>query len=64
MQKPTNHYEALVNALTLAITAPTEEKKEQCVAMAEQFAVQLSEVDVARAKKDAKEKAEQFEDDL
>ena len=61
MNEPTNDYEALVLALTLSITAPTEEKSKQCVAMAEELAMNLSEIEVERAKRDAMKKAEQME---
>jgi hypothetical protein len=51
--KPTNNYEALVSALTLAITAPDDTKAAQCVEIAENIAVKLSQLDVERAKKQA-----------
>lgn len=50
---PTNAYDALVDALVLAVTAPTDEKAGQATALAEQFASGMSEVEVARAKRDA-----------
>ena len=49
----TNDYDALVSALTLAITAPDDTKAAQCVEIAESIAVKLSELDVERAKKQA-----------
>tara|TARA_Y100001938_G_C7906642_1_gene337372 strand:+ start:222 stop:416 length:195 start_codon:yes stop_codon:yes gene_type:complete len=61
MNEPTNDYEALVLALTLSITAPTEEKSKQCVGMAEEFAMNLSEIEVERAKREAMKKAEEME---
>lgn len=61
MNEPTNDYEALVLALTLSITAPTEEKSKQCVGMAEQLATKLSEIEVERAKREAVEKADKME---
>ena len=53
MNTPTNDYEALVLALRLAITAPSEAKAAECVAMAEGVAANLSELEVERAKKEA-----------
>ena len=61
MNEPKNDYEALVLALTLSITAPTEEKSKQCVSMAEELAMNLSEIEVERAKRDAMKKAEEME---
>ena len=55
--KPTNHYEALVLALTLAINAPNDVKAQKCVDMAESIAANLSELDVERAKKQASKEA-------
>tara|TARA_B100001029_G_C15046829_1_gene447768 strand:- start:1590 stop:1772 length:183 start_codon:yes stop_codon:yes gene_type:complete len=60
MNEPSNDYEALVLALTLSITAPTEEKSKQCAAMAEELAMNLSEIEVERAKREAKKKAEEM----
>ena len=57
--KPTNDYEALVLALTLAINAPDDTKAQQCVDMAESLAANLSELDVERAKKQASKEANQ-----
>tara|TARA_B100000161_G_C33246181_1_gene279307 strand:+ start:300 stop:479 length:180 start_codon:yes stop_codon:yes gene_type:complete len=48
-----NLYDALVGALTLAITAPTEEKAQKAVRLAECFAAGLSRHEVERAKKEA-----------
>ena len=61
MNEPTNDYEALVLALTLSITAPTEEKSKQCVSMAQELATKLSEIEVERAKREAKKKADEME---
>tara|TARA_Y100001963_G_C6641604_1_gene381253 strand:- start:101 stop:292 length:192 start_codon:yes stop_codon:yes gene_type:complete len=61
MNEPSNDYEALVLALTLSITAPTEEKSKQCVDMAEELAMNLSEIEIQRAKREAKKKAEEME---
>ena len=52
-KKPTNDYEALVLALELAVTADTEEKSDNVVAMAESLASKLTELEVARAKRQA-----------
>ena len=54
MNKPANDYEALVLALRLAVTAPTDEKSQECLSMAEGFASKLSELEVERAKREAK----------
>ena len=53
MTEPKNNYEALVLALRLAIDAPTEEQAQRAVAMAEDLASSLSELEVERAKKEA-----------
>ena len=57
MNKPANDYEALVAALRLAISADTDEQFERAVALAEDFAAGLTEIDVARAKAEAGEDA-------
>lgn len=57
MNKPTNDCEALVAALRLAISADTDEQFERAVAMAEDFAAGLTEIEVARAKAEAGEQA-------
>lgn len=41
--KPTNHHEAYNLALRLAITAPTEEKAQECIEMAESIGNRLPE---------------------
>ena len=51
----TNNFDALVQALELAITAPTDEKAQALTAMAEQFCSGMDELEVARAKKIAME---------
>ena len=61
MNEPKKDYDALVLALTLSITAPTEEKSKQCVSMAEKLAANLSEIEVERAKREAMKKAEETE---
>ena len=55
MSKPKNHYEALVLALRLSVTAPTEELSAVGVIMADSFAAKLTDIEVARAKKEAAE---------
>ena len=52
MNKPKNHYEALVLALRLSVTAPTEELSAVGVIMADSFAAKLTDIEVARAKKE------------
>ena len=52
MNKPTNDYEALVLALNLGITADTDEQFNRALQMAESFAVKLTDIEVARAKKE------------
>ena len=56
MNKPESDYEALVLALTLAITAPTDEQAKDCSDMAEGIANKLSELEVHRAKKEAQQR--------
>ena len=46
-------FQALVAALVLAVTAPSEEKASEALAIAEGLAGGLSEHEVARAKRDA-----------
>tara|TARA_R110002012_G_scaffold175485_3_gene340342 strand:- start:584 stop:808 length:225 start_codon:yes stop_codon:yes gene_type:complete len=53
-------YNALLSALTLAITAPDDAKATQCVEMAEQIAANMSEIEVERAKREAKTNAKEF----
>ena len=50
---PTNNYQALVTALKLAVTAPTDEQAQDCIEMAEGFASSLSLHEIERAKKEA-----------
>ena len=61
MNEPKNDYEALVLALALSITAPTEEKSKQCVGMAEELAMKLSDIEVERAKREARKKADEMQ---
>ena len=53
--KITNDLDALTLAITLAITAPDEERAAQAAAYAERIAAGMSETDVARAKKRAQQ---------
>tara|TARA_R100001377_G_scaffold78729_1_gene56594 strand:- start:251 stop:526 length:276 start_codon:yes stop_codon:yes gene_type:complete len=57
IMKFSNEYNALVSALTLAITAPDDDKAAQCVEIAEQIAVNMSEIEVERAKREAETNA-------
>ena len=50
---PTNNYQALVTALKLAVTAPTDEQAQECVEMAKSFASSLSPEKIQRAKREA-----------
>tara|TARA_R110002073_G_scaffold221036_2_gene381205 strand:+ start:485 stop:670 length:186 start_codon:yes stop_codon:yes gene_type:complete len=58
MKKPNDNYSALVLALELAVTAPTQTKSEQLLAMAEELADIMSEVEVMRAKQEAEKNLE------
>ena len=60
-ETPSSNYEALVLSLTLSITAPTEEKAGECLRMAEELAMNLSEIEVERAKREAKKKADEMQ---
>jgi len=46
-------YQALVTALKLAVSAPTEEKSNEALQLAHSFASKLSELEIERAKKEA-----------
>jgi hypothetical protein len=48
-----NNYQALVTALKLAVTAPTDEQAQDCIEMAEGFASSLSPEKIQRAKREA-----------
>ena len=50
-----NNFDALVKALELAITAPTEEKAQEVAAIADSISRGMDELEVARAKKLAQE---------
>jgi hypothetical protein len=45
-----DNYDAVVLALTLALTAPTPEQEDQCVAFAEELCSALSETEIDAAK--------------
>ena len=49
--KPTNNYEALVLALELAVTAPTDEQSIKALEIAEDMQLRLTEIEVMRATK-------------
>jgi len=51
MKPPKTDFQAMVMALELSVSAPTDEQSEQCILMAETFAVNFSEIEIARAKK-------------
>ena len=51
----TNHFDALVQALQLAITAPSNEKAQEVIAIADSLIQGMDELEVARAKKIAME---------
>ena len=51
----TNNFDALVKALELAITAPTDEKAQEVAAIADSISRGMDELEVARAKKIAME---------
>jgi len=53
MNKPKNNYEAYKLALKLAIKADTEDKAQECVLMATQIETSLTELEIARAKKES-----------
>ena len=61
MAQPKNNQEALVLALKLSITATTEEKSKQAVELAESIANNMTEIEVARAKKECMTQLEKEE---
>jgi len=58
MKKPTDNYSALVLALELAVTAPTQDKSTQLLAIAEELADIMSDVEVLRAQQEAEKNLE------
>jgi len=61
MAQPKNNQEALVLALKLSIIAPTEEKSKQATLLAESIANNMTEIEVARAKKECMTQIEKEE---
>ena len=59
MKEPTDNYSALVLALELAVTAPTQTKSEQLLAMAEELSGIMSDVEVLRAQQEAEKNLEE-----
>ena len=55
MKEPTTNFEALTQALALAVSADTAEKAQAATTLAEHFAAGLDEEDIERAKKQATE---------
>tara|TARA_X000001382_G_scaffold123507_1_gene107360 strand:- start:3266 stop:3493 length:228 start_codon:yes stop_codon:yes gene_type:complete len=53
MKEIKNGYEALVVALTLAVTAPTKKESRECLKMAEGLALHLSMKQIEQAKRQA-----------
>ena len=52
MNEPTNNYEAFCAALRLCLTAVTDNQISRALGMAEEFAAKLTEIEIARAKKE------------
>ena len=52
-KEPKTAFEALTLALVLSVTAPTEEKGQQCLKIAQSIARNLSPEEVKRAQKEA-----------
>lgn len=52
MKEPKNVYEAYKLGLELAITAPTDEKSEKAKKLAASLEKSLTEIEIARAKKE------------
>ena len=55
MKKIKNDYQALVVALTLAVTAPTKKESKECLKIAEELAVNLSMYQIEKAKRETEE---------
>jgi hypothetical protein len=58
--KPSNDFDALKLALTLAITGTDEKKIAECVDLAESISLKMPELDVERAKKQAANEAKEW----
>jgi hypothetical protein len=50
MEQPTNNFDALVEAIILALTAPTDEKSDRAVELANSFTVGMTGEEIGRAK--------------
>ena len=59
--KPKNDFEALVLALVLSVTAKTDEHSKECIEMADSIALNLTELEVARAKHQAEKNIKELE---
>ena len=58
---PKNNYEAYKLGLELALTAPTDKKAKEAVALTAGLEKTLTELEIARAKKDCLDKLEKKE---
>ena len=56
MNEPKNNYEAYKLGLELAITAPTDKQSEEAIALSVSLEKSLSEIEIARAKKEVQKK--------
>ena len=63
MSEPGSVYEALVLALTLAITAPDEDRAKKCAKIADMLANRLTDAQVADAQVEAAAAAQLFKAD-
>lgn len=63
MSEPGSIYEALVLALTLAITAPDEARAKKCAKIADMLAKRLTDAQVADAQAEAAAAAQLFNAD-
>ena len=50
---PTNDYEAFVLALELSASAPTEEKRKQCIELADGFASKICDLEYSTGRREA-----------
>lgn len=55
-----NHYEAFVSGLLLAVTAPTDEKSQDALELAESIAGYLTDAQVEQAKSDVVKRLDNF----
>tara|TARA_R110000851_G_scaffold62876_1_gene143935 strand:- start:318 stop:503 length:186 start_codon:yes stop_codon:yes gene_type:complete len=55
MKEPTTNFEALTQALALAVSADTDQNAQAAKTLAEHYAADLDEEDIERAKKQATE---------